>query len=63
MTPVVLLFTLFALFAEPRVTRLKLRGWKKIRGAVGTADIVILSFRGWPNGHSCTADDGHGHNA
>ena len=29
MTPFVLLFTLSALFAEPRVARRELRGWKK----------------------------------
>ena len=40
-TPIVLLFTLFT---EPRGGRREPRGWKKTQGAIGTADMFILSW-------------------
>ena len=51
--PVVLLFTLSALFCSmnPGQGRGELRGWKKIPGAIVTADMFILS--GWHS--SCSS--------
>ena len=40
--PVVLI--LCALFADPGQARCELRGWKKTRAAVETADMFILSW-------------------
>ena len=44
MKPIVLLFTQFVLFTEPGWAWHKLRSWKEIQGAIGTADMFILSW-------------------
>jgi len=42
--PVVLLFTLFALFIETKVGKAWAKRLKETGGAVGTADMFILSW-------------------
>ena len=44
MMPTVLLFTLSTLFAQPRVARREIRGWKKTGGVEGIADKFSLSW-------------------
>lgn len=54
--PIVSLFTLFSLFAKAVGARIELRGWKKMQGALGTANVFSPGWHQYKHSLSLPAD-------